>query len=809
MLIKKIFLVFLILFMISINHNIQAKNKWKVDKIQVFGLHRISLIHVLHTIKIHVNQFISQKNIDDSIYALFLTKEFEKIKVFKSNHTIIFQLQERLIISKIDFYGTKIFSLKILKQKLKELGIVQGHSFDLFAIDVFKKQIKNFYQKIGKYQFKIQILYKILPNSCVDLKISLFDGYFYILNELEITGIKHFSLIKIKNLLNTKKKISKWNIIGDKYYYPNNISEDLQKIQNFYFNHGYIHFFVHSIKLPVINNKKMISVFINVHEGYRFNLSDILIHGDLSYYCNKIIRKFHFKHGEPYNLIKINYLKYELLKIFVQNGFNDAKIIIIPEINEDKHDVKIHVNLYTGIRYMIHKIYFKGNQYTKNSILRNIIGISEGDVFRKKDFYHAQQILQQTGFFKNINVDIHTIPNLNNQVDIIFDIKENNTGSFNFSSGYGFETGVNINLNLNQNNWFGSGQLFSINTLNNNYQTYGEIVLDNPYWSNNNKTLTNRIFYDQFKGGYSHFSNYTDTSYGFDSNIGYVLNENNKLQFGIGYVHNGIAYIKSTVLTDYDFFKKHKRWKVKKNVYHITDDFTLNFFLDSFYPFFYNSDWLKNFFNITGKITIPGSDNNFFKLLVENQQSFFLDKQKLFRLLFHSRLGIGDSWISDTKMPFYENFYAGGSHSVRGFAINSIGPKINTYNTNIHSCSKSNKNENCYIYNFIGGNRMLITNLDLFITNLFCKNVNQNKFNTSLFFDLGTVWDTNWKNMLNNNTSNNSLSYKNPNKIHSSVGLSLKWKSSLGEISLSYAEPIGTYNKYKIEKFQFNIGKIS
>ncbi|CAL4321179.1 Outer membrane protein assembly factor BamA [Buchnera aphidicola (Eriosoma lanigerum)] len=808
MVIKKILIIVLTCIISSMSSNVQAENKWIVRKIEVVGLHRIPLNQVLSNICIHINQLISKKDLDNAIYSLFLTKKFENIKVFRLDHTLIFQLQEKLIISHISLLGTQILSIDQLKINLQKLGIIEGHYLDLFTINIFKKQLISFYQKVGKYKFTIDIRLKILHHGFANINIYLFDGYFYQLNKVEITGTKNFSLKNIYSLSQTYQKLLWWNIVGDKNYYPKILEDDLNTIQHFYFRKGYIHFFFNFIKLSRDNYNKNISIMIDIHEGQQYHISNILINGKFSNYCTKFIQLLHFHPGEIYNIFKINNLKSKIVKNIVNYGYNNVQVEIIPEFNESKKTVEIQIHIVPGIRYFIHHVYFKGNKYTNNSILFNIVHLIPGDIFRKNDCYHAQKMLMNTNFFKHVDVNIHSVANDSSKIDVVFNIKEKHSSSLNFNSGYGLETGVSINLNLIHNNWFGSGQLFKINTLNNNYQTYGEIVLANPYWTKDGKIFTNRIFYDQFKGGYSHFSDYMDKRFGLNSSIGYILDKHNQLQVGIGYIHNGLSYIKSKVFRFHDLLNNFNKFVHKQRGDSDTDDFSINYFLKNHYLLSSNKQMLKNISTLTGKITIPGSDNSFYKFILDNNQSVFLDKLKHFRLLLHSQLGIGDTWLLNKKMPFYENFYAGGLRSVRGFYMNSIGPQLITYDTTMHSCIQDKKNSICQIHNFIGGNYMVVTNVDLFFPNLIFDKIKKNKFSTSLFLDVGTVWDRHWKNMFDSNFWNKTLSYKNPNKIHSSIGITLRWNTSLGKIIISYAKPIGNYDRYKIEKFQFNIGNV-
>ncbi|MCG3862096.1 BamA/TamA family outer membrane protein, partial [Psychrobacter sp. Ps5] len=194
--------------------------------------------------------------------------------------------------------------------------------------------------------------------------------------------------------------------------------------------------------------------------------------------------------------------------------------------------------------------------------------------------------------------------------------------------------------------------------------------------------------------------------------------------------------------------------------------------------------------------TIGFGDESYQKLVYRGNIYYPIYKDWVAR--GYTKLGYGND------LPFYENFYAGGYGSVRGYEASTLGPKSQSYYDAVSDKPGSLKPEE------IGGNALVSFGTELILPMPF-KGDWADQVRPVLFAEGGQVFDT---------TDKEDRTFIDPvsgddtgvplltqdNNFRFSAGLGVTWYTPIGPISLSYAVPIGDKEGDETEKVQFQIG---
>jgi len=174
--------------------------------------------------------------------------------------------------------------------------------------------------------------------------------------------------------------------------------------------------------------------------------------------------------------------------------------------------------------------------------------------------------------------------------------------------------------------------------------------------------------------------------------------------------------------------------------------------------------------NLSLEVTAPGSGLEYYKIIYD-QQAFFPLTREL-TLSLKARLGYGAGYGEYDALPFFENFYAGGPRSVRGYRDNTLGPRSVLQNDPL------------------GGAFLTTFSSEVFFPVPFLED--SSSMRLGAFLDVGNVFK--------------DYDSFDAGELRYSVGLSGLWISPLGPLSVSIALPLNDKNGDDLQNFQFSIG---
>ncbi|MBA5763359.1 outer membrane protein assembly factor BamA [Vibrio sp. 404] len=775
-----------------------------VQDIQIEGLQRVALGAALLKMPIRIGDTVSNQDVAEIIRALYSTGNFEDIKVSRDNDVLVIQVTERPTISTISFSGNSAIKDEQLQQNLDASGIRVGEALDRTTLSNIEKGLEDFYYSVGKYNATVQAVITPLPRNRTDLKFVFTEGVSAKIQQINFIGNEVFSDDDLMSRFNLNANVSWWNFLSDDKYQKQVLAGDIEALRSYYLDRGYLKFQVTSTQVAISPDKKGVYITLNISEGAQYTVDQVKFRGDLIGKEAEFESLVTFEPGEVYKGSAVTSLEEGVKRVLGEAGYAYPQVRTIPEFNEETKQVSLVINVEPGKRVYVRDIRFVGNNSTKDEVLRREMRQMEGSWLNSKAIDTSKGRLSRLGFFETVDVQTVRVPGSDDQVDLVYRVKEANSGSVNFGIGYGTESGISFQVGLQQDNFAGTGNRVGINAMMNDYQKNLTLEYRDPYWNLDGVSLGGKIFFNTFEASEANISQYTNESYGTNLTWGFPFDELNRFEFGIGYTHNKIGDAEDSYLHVQRFMQS---LGVDPGEDIVTDDFDINLAWT-------RNNLNKGYFPTAGsyqrasyKMTVPGSDAKYFKLQYDIRNYIPLTKKHDFSLLMRGRLGYGNGYGktdgNDNLFPFYENYYAGGFSSLRGFAANSVGPRAVSKNTS-GSCG----NNGCITAtdDSVGGNAVALASLELIFPTPFASEEVRSQVRTSAFVDAASVWDTEF--VYDSSVTDKYYDdFSDPMNYRASYGVALQWMSPMGPLVFAVAKPIEIYEGDDEEFFSFTIGK--
>ena len=737
-----------------------AFSAFTIKEIRAKGLERLDIGTVLTYLPLSVGDELNDNTSRQAIRALYATGLFQDIQLERDGNALIISVKERPAITTFKIEGNEKIGGDELKKSLKDLGMADGELFKRELLDQVEQELRRQYYSNGYYDVAIDTKVKDESNNRVSINIKVTEGKVTKIKDINLIGNKAFKSADL--LAQFKLERTNWMPFQktDRYS-KQQLGGDLEALQSYYQDRGYLKFDVRSVQVALTPDKESIYVTVNVDEGSIYKVKDHKFSGEIILNETFLNALLSTPNGSTFSRKEATESANRIEAALSDIGYAFAKVTPIPDVDEDKKQVTINYYVEPGKRAYVRRITFIGHGTTNDETLRREMRQLEAAPFSKSAVERSRVRLTRLPFVEEAEVDTKPVPGSDDLVDIAFKIKERAPGSVQFGVGFSGSQGFLINGSLTHTNFLGTGDRVELALDHNAVSKSVNLSLTDPYFTADGISQTVSLNYRNSKSVIRYSSGFNSNVLSAGLTYGIPLSEFAALRLG--------GAVEETALDTFPSSSDEINAFVSESGSHFANyQFRTGISRDTRNRTFFASYGSLNEFNLD--ISLPGSDIRYYTMSYRAQAY-----QPLFwKFLIEGNASVGfvDTWGGSSNVPPYENFFAGGSRTVRGYRDGELGPRDSFGNP-------------------FGGKFRTTAQINMIVPMPI--ETDGKSTRAALFYDVGNVF-----------ADRNDFTVGD---LRHTVGIDFQWFTPfLGLLDLSYAFPLNEKIGDRIERFQINFG---
>jgi outer membrane protein insertion porin family len=742
-----------------------AFESFVIREIRAEGLERLDVGTVLTYLPLSAGDEISEQTSRQAIRALYGSGLFQDVQLMRDGDALVIVVQERPAITTFSIEGNEKIGGEELKKSLKDLGLADGELFKRELLDQVEQELRRQYYANGYYDVQIDTQVNQEPNNRVNLKIKVTEGKVTHIQGINILGNKAFGSDELLDQF--KLEATHWRPFqsSDKYS-KQQLGGDLETLQSYYQDRGYLKFNVNSVQVQLTPDKQHIYITINIEEGEVYKVKAFRFTGETVMTAEFLRRLVTVRDGEIFSRKLATESADRIEAALSDIGYAFAQVTPVPEIDEAAREVTINFLVDPGKRAYVRRISFTGHGSTNDETLRREMRQLESAPFSKSSVERSRVRLTRLPFIEEAEVDTRPVPGSDDLVDIVFRVKERPPGSVQFGVGYSGAQGFLLTGQLTHTNFLGTGNRLDVSANNNSISRSFSFGWTDPYFTEDGISRSINLFARETDSIIRLASGLNSNSVGGSLTFGIPLSEYMSLRAGLGIEHTAIqAFPNSSSDQILEFAAlngvKYLDFQARTGVTY--DSRNRTFFADR-----------GGLHSLSLDVNVPGSDLQLYTISYRAQQ-YVPIWRKLF-LELNGSIGLVERYGDTLDVPPYQHFFAGGSRTVRGYSDGSLGPRDTFAGIPINPF----------------GGKLRTTMQNELIVPLPMESDGKST-RLSLFYDVGQVFA--------------EPGDFDVGALRQSAGVAFAWFTPfLGLLELSYAFPLDEQPGDRVDRFQITFG---
>lgn len=448
-------------------------HKLRINDIIIVGNHTTPREAMLNYIPYHIGEYFNIQRSGQLIRSLYDgLKRFRNITLkgdIIGNELINLYIivDEKKPLKDITFIGNKNLPETEIRKKIN----LEIPAIDAEELKVIGEQIKKLYYEKGFQNVTISPELIIDTDNKAIAKFTIDEGKKSRIRRIMFKGNNHISDKELRDILFTKEEWVLSFVDKTGTYHPERLEADKHMIEQQYQNQGFLHAKVIDTTIEAEPGTNILNITFIIEEGDRYTISEVHAPGNDIVSEEFLLTNIPIKPGQYYSREMIGNTIKMIEFLWGNMGYIFASVDPSVQPDEDTHTVAISFNSDIGKKVTLHHITFKGNQKTRDKVIRRRISLQEGSILTQGQMDTSRNSVASLGYFDpRDGVNWKLRRRTEDEADLDLILKESKTGQASFQLGFGGAgakvnsvlSGFNVKGTIADTNLFGSGATINL-----------------------------------------------------------------------------------------------------------------------------------------------------------------------------------------------------------------------------------------------------------------------------------------------------------------------------------------------------------
>ncbi len=493
----------------------QTREKVVLKNIQISGNVRVEDDGIRLHVKSRAGEVFDPATVDQDVKAIYRMGFFDDVQAELSPDGVLtYAVKEKPYIREVKIQGAS----QVSKDKIESaLGVGARTILDRSKVAEGVDKVRKLYNEQGYVNAAIDHAVTVESNNQAIITLDINEGNRLLITRVEFEGNKAFSNSELKGLIATKEEWIFSFITNRGVLDRDMLTNDVAILSNYYNDNGYVE---HKIDEPVIlRARDGLEVVFRITEGPQYRVGKVEIGGELIQDGRQMLKSVKLTTGQIFRGSRLRDDVKNLTDMYSNKGFAFVQVDPVTRVNPTDKNVDVALVITKGPPVYFNRVLVAGNTKTRDKVVRRELLTNEQELFSGAKVTQSRNALQRTGYFEDVQLTTKKTDQ-SDTVDLMVDVKEGPTGTFQVGAGYSSGDGFLFNTNVSEKNLLGRGQgvtgNFSIGSRRQDYI----LNFTEPYFRDTKASLGFALFNTTRE-----YDDFDEHKLGFGVNTSYPLND--------------------------------------------------------------------------------------------------------------------------------------------------------------------------------------------------------------------------------------------------------------------------------------------